>query len=996
MKRALVVVLLTSIYARAQTINPATQINWPDVTGTGAPTLSCTSANYGQPYTDTTNNKQYNCSASGWIQVGLATGPQYKGAVYNGTGSGSNYALGSANWGTDSAGNNLIVPGQIRAEQLGFGLFNADEMGGIANALAAPSFGTGTVFIDPNYTTWDQSAMDIAKGTRLAFMDLRQGHLTFKSISPSPTGSGNANVLFNCINSQTLPDTFGAYATPVLNTCFQTNYISDVPGYSYGAIYPSLPTGSYRTALWSAIGDIFSASINHSLVSAQINAYGKGDTQTFDFNVTNEYGGGDESAGEGNHVLRLFSNIGGYQFIGSLMAAGVDDPTDGYVTLSVAAPGPRLGVMRILLDTTTGVVADTVNSFAAVGDGSNALTMASSSYPVSTVVTLASNISPPASSEQAKTSETFTVTTASDLTPLVGRQFQFNTGNSMECATIKSVGAFSAGSQTITALLGEFHGTGAKMYIGGMACHYLVTDSSVMARTANSHITYYILGSTANNTLIEARLAQASLDAAIVGIPGAVHIYTGARVLDVRCTAACPVGAVPGIDDQVVKVEETNATWNNSDGILSSMMATGQNDTFYYNLTDNNPMSSGSTLWFLLSGAQMGGYGGRDFMRVQNAMNDSDYTWGGGPFNMGYVLDWQGPIGGVFNFDHPMHGAFMTNFNCGFTFSQTFQSFIGSMCPGTGHGSFGSSMAGGWTLDGDVQIIPDGGPLSQFTASFSAAQGIHLDHTVVQGTDGVGTQSLIVKSHANPSSNPDFEVDGTSSLNGNVSLGGTLTTTGSGKIQFPGAINCVIGTDGSGNLVGCFSGTLAASRFQATQFVLNNGSYNVGSVYTDTGGTISHLNADVGQVEVYGAGGILLLDNNQGIGLGGSGKIIGANPAGLTLIDAAFGNVGGTIQLQVADYSGATHQTLLSTDALSVSGQISDLHLTQNGGTTTVGGLLQLKSYTVSTLPTCASGIVDTIAVVDDATSPTWGSVPTGGGSAHVSVLCDGSAWKIN
>ena len=53
----------------AQVINPATQITWPRVTGSGAPTISCTGANYGQPYTDTTNNNQYVCTTSGWVKV---------------------------------------------------------------------------------------------------------------------------------------------------------------------------------------------------------------------------------------------------------------------------------------------------------------------------------------------------------------------------------------------------------------------------------------------------------------------------------------------------------------------------------------------------------------------------------------------------------------------------------------------------------------------------------------------------------------------------------------------------------------------------------------------------------------------------------------------------------------------------------------------------------------------------------------------------------------
>lgn len=68
------VVLLTSSIAVAQ-INPGPpasggQINWPVITGSGAPSGgACTSANYGQPYTETTGPHQFVCTPSGWYQT---------------------------------------------------------------------------------------------------------------------------------------------------------------------------------------------------------------------------------------------------------------------------------------------------------------------------------------------------------------------------------------------------------------------------------------------------------------------------------------------------------------------------------------------------------------------------------------------------------------------------------------------------------------------------------------------------------------------------------------------------------------------------------------------------------------------------------------------------------------------------------------------------------------------------------------------------------------
>lgn len=79
-KTILLFALLASASVSAQTVDPATQINWPRVTGSGAPTLTCTSGNYGQPYTDTaaTPNAYYVCGATGWQKLSFA-------AEHNGT-----------------------------------------------------------------------------------------------------------------------------------------------------------------------------------------------------------------------------------------------------------------------------------------------------------------------------------------------------------------------------------------------------------------------------------------------------------------------------------------------------------------------------------------------------------------------------------------------------------------------------------------------------------------------------------------------------------------------------------------------------------------------------------------------------------------------------------------------------------------------------------------------------------------------------------------------
>jgi hypothetical protein len=64
----------------AQTlVNPATQINWPLITGAGTPTAlgyGCTSVNYGQPFQNTsvTPNTYYTCGSDGWQIRGGSSG----------------------------------------------------------------------------------------------------------------------------------------------------------------------------------------------------------------------------------------------------------------------------------------------------------------------------------------------------------------------------------------------------------------------------------------------------------------------------------------------------------------------------------------------------------------------------------------------------------------------------------------------------------------------------------------------------------------------------------------------------------------------------------------------------------------------------------------------------------------------------------------------------------------------------------------------------------
>jgi len=121
MKRLITAVLLigSSLLASAQTqINPLTQVKWTTLTGSGAPTISCTSVNYGQPYTDITTGDDYKCAVSGWVKHGAGGGGTVNpGATYQVPCYPllSGATLAPCNITSDSTGNNLNVPGNVAA-----------------------------------------------------------------------------------------------------------------------------------------------------------------------------------------------------------------------------------------------------------------------------------------------------------------------------------------------------------------------------------------------------------------------------------------------------------------------------------------------------------------------------------------------------------------------------------------------------------------------------------------------------------------------------------------------------------------------------------------------------------------------------------------------------------------------------------------------------------------------------------------------------------------
>ena len=95
------------MFAQTQ-IDPTYQIAWNLLTGSGAPSISCTQngnytvypygAEWGQSYQDTTNNVRYNCTSTGWMQGAASSGivPIVNGGTGATTASGALANLGGA------------------------------------------------------------------------------------------------------------------------------------------------------------------------------------------------------------------------------------------------------------------------------------------------------------------------------------------------------------------------------------------------------------------------------------------------------------------------------------------------------------------------------------------------------------------------------------------------------------------------------------------------------------------------------------------------------------------------------------------------------------------------------------------------------------------------------------------------------------------------------------------------------------------------------------
>ncbi len=269
-------------------------------------------------------------------------------------------------------------------------------------------------------------------------------------------------------------------------------------------------------------------------------------------------------------------------------------------------------------------------------------------------------------------------------------------------------------------------------------------------------------------------------------------------------------------------------------------------------------------------------------------------------------------------------------------------------------------------------------------------------------------------------------VGGTASGGGNGARGGSnsvIIGAGAGNGNLTGASNFLIGmTIGSAMTTATFNVGMGRQVLNA----LVNGQFNTGigdsALFNNASTTNTNPNGNtaVGAAAGFGASGATfntctllgvraggglstgstntLVGANTGVLLttGGANTIIGANVATTTLITGTNNILVGT--------SSSVDTTLTSTSNTINIGNIWTATGTNTpatavssiSGSLTIGTLLKLNGYTVSTLPTASSAGVGAMAYVTDATAPTYNGALTGGGTVVVPVFSNGTTWTAH
>lgn len=490
-------IFLNFAVGRAQQVNPKSDVRWPLLGGSATPTslgLSCTSANYGQPFhnTSVTPNTHYICGTDGWELQSLP------GVASDGS-------------------NGLAVTGNIKSISLQtMGMISNPYWGNGTNNIAGYFNYTANCsgaskpcagIVDPSYartehynlssTSMSNTSMSAAQAMLL---DFRNGIMTYVSHDPPPNSSGyNDNALLSCTNTTFQGFAGGTGWTSAQNNCLHLVLFQRSPGESLGN--PGVGPGGWSVhtgfRLESAVN---SPGISELLSGLQTKA-GVGDNTGFYFYNWN-YGGATAPSDEGNHPGAVQGGETNVTYAGTVSTGGKGATA---VVINCTADCRNPGDGRYLLDTHAPVATGTITALTNPSGNFTPGTMTiSSTVPVSLFWgTLNTNVLTPTATPlgTGSTAMTFTVTKiggtgvpSTDDLICFGGQFH-------EQAKISSVSG--SGPYTITANLRHAHEASSWVVDGGACGTFVeVTANNVSPQGQTLRFPVDVIGSTAANTLL--------------------------------------------------------------------------------------------------------------------------------------------------------------------------------------------------------------------------------------------------------------------------------------------------------------------------------------------------------------------------------------------------------------------------------------------------------------------------------------------------------------
>lgn len=493
----LIVTVLGLAVGRAQQVNPKSDVKWPLLGGSATPTslgLSCTSANYGQPFhnVSVTPNTHYLCGTDGWELQNLP--------------------------GVESDGSNgLAVAGNIKSISLQtIGMISNTYWGNGANNIARYFNSTANCnggskpcagIVDPSYagtehynlssSSMSNTSMSAAQAMLL---DFRNGTMTYVSHDPPANSSGyNDNALFSCTNTTFQGFTGGTGWNSAQSNCLHLVLFQRAPGESLGN--PGVGPGGWSVhtgvRLESAVN---SPGISELLSGLQTKA-GVGDNTGFYF-YNWSYGGATAPSDEGNHPGAVQGGETNVTYAGTVGKGGTG-ATAVVINCTMDCGNPGDG--RYLLDThapiATGTIIAMTNPLGNFTPGTMTL---SSTVPESPFWgTLNANVLTPAATPlgTGSTPMKFAVTQIGGTgAPSAGDLICFG-GQFHEQAKIISVAG--SGTYTITASLRHAHEASSWIVDGGACGTFVeIKANNVAPQGQTLRFPVDVIGSTTANTLL--------------------------------------------------------------------------------------------------------------------------------------------------------------------------------------------------------------------------------------------------------------------------------------------------------------------------------------------------------------------------------------------------------------------------------------------------------------------------------------------------------------